>query len=164
VTCPYDVACAHRQVVVMSSSKTDPGSPFGVFSAVFALTALPAIVLWGLLMRDPGGGIFFGFFFGLLFALAMIPFLKTERRTERGEDRAGFECKLKIEMTGLGYTPHVVDPDIVQFKGSTPTVFKYGPLQSNGEHLSRVTVHFAPGEAVFVGPSWMLKKITGRIG
>jgi hypothetical protein len=48
----------------MSSRKTDPGSRVGVFSAVFALTALPAMVLWGLLTHDPGGGIFFGFSLG----------------------------------------------------------------------------------------------------
>ena len=141
----------------------DPGSPFGVFSAVFGLTALPAMVLWGLLMKDPRGGIFFGFFFGLLFAAAMIPFLRTERHTQLVEDRATFERKLKIEMTELGYTPHVVDNDMVQFKGNSPTILKYGPLQSNGEHLSRVTVHYAPGEAVFVGPSWMLKRIVDRV-
>ena len=61
-----------------STSWDDPGSAFGVASTIFALTALPAGILFGALNNDLESGVAFGLFFGVMFAVCMIPFMRSK--------------------------------------------------------------------------------------
>ncbi len=148
----------------MSTRWTDPGSPWGVFWTVFALTALPFGVLMGSINKNLPAGIVSGFFFGPLFGAAMIPFLRVERHTLPVADRSAFEKRLKIEMSELGYTPTRLDDDYFQFRAPTTGVWEFGPLKNmSGESLSRVSVHLDKTTATVVGPRWMVRKVIARV-
>lgn len=148
----------------MPTRSTDPGSPFGIFATVFALTALPFGVLMGTINGDLSSGLVSGFFFGLLMGLAMIPFLRVERRVLPVTDRTAFEKRLKIEMSELGYTPTRVDDDYLQFRAPNTGMWEYGPLKNmSGESLSRISVHLDQAAATFVGPRWMVRKVITRV-
>jgi hypothetical protein len=151
-------------VVGVSTRSTDPRSPWGVFSTVFALTALPFGVMMGAIYKDLSAGIVSGFLFGLLFGAVMIPFLRVERHTLPVTDRSAFEKRLKIEMSELGYTPTRVDEDYLQFRAPTAGVWEFGPLKNmSTESLSRVSVHLDKAVATIVGPRWMVRKVIARI-
>lgn len=148
----------------MTSRTSDPGSPFGVFVTVFALSALPFGVLIGTINGDVSSGMISGFVFGILMGIAMIPFLRVERSVVPVADRPSFEKRMKIEMSELGYTPTAVDDDYLQFRAPNTGVWEFGPLKNmSGESLSRVSVHLDRTTAIFVGPRWMVRKITARL-
>lgn len=84
-----------------SRSWDDPGSAFGVASAIFALTALPAEILFIAIYGDVETGILFGFFFGLAFSISMVPFMRSQRVKLHFADRAEFERRLIVEMSGV---------------------------------------------------------------
>jgi hypothetical protein len=113
----------------MSNKSTDPGSPFGVFTAVFALTALPFGVLMGTVYGDLPYGLVQGFFFGLLMGLAMIPFLRVSRQVKHYSNRGAFEKNLKIEMSELSYTPTSIESDYLQFRAPNTGIWEFGPLK-----------------------------------
>ncbi|MBO0822447.1 MAG: hypothetical protein J2P27_01150 [Actinobacteria bacterium] len=140
----------------MPGNATDPGSPFGVFSLLFALTALPFGIISGIMYGNLQLGLELGFFFGLLFGLCMIPFLRVDRRVIRYTDRGRFVPRLKVEMSELRYAPTVSDSDYLQFRAPNTIV----------QSLNRITVHFDDdaGTATFIGPRWYVKKILTRLG
>lgn len=153
----------------MASKGTDPGSPFGVFWSVFALTALPFGLTMGAIYGDLPLGMVAGFAFGVATGFAMIPFLRVDReafsfRDRAFSDRAQFEKRLKLELSELGYTPTRVDDDMIQFKASNAGVLEIGPLKAmSGESLTRVSVHLDDAGATFVGPRWLLRKVLARL-
>lgn len=143
----------------------DPGSAFGVATAIFALTALPAGVLFGALQGDLQAGLGFGLFFGLAFAICMIPFMRSTRVTLHFSDRAEFERRLTTEMSALTYTPAVINPDLVHYNAPQNGVISIGPLRNmTAAHLNRIAVHFDTTSATLIGPQWMLRKVLRRVG
>jgi hypothetical protein len=135
-----------------------------VFTSVFALTALPFGVTWGMIYGDAPKGMVAGFFFGLLMGLAMIPFLRLHRQVLRTPDRTAFEKKLKIEMSALGYAPTVIDDDFVQYRAPKMGVWEFGPIKAmSGESMTRVSVHFDGTSTTMLGPRWMVRKIVSRL-
>lgn len=150
---------------IPGQSWTDPGSSFGVFSTVFAITALPAGILFGTLEGDVQSGISFGLLFGVFFAAAIIPFLRTGRSTYTYSDREQFEQRITLEMLELSYTPSIVNPSLTQFVAPQTGVFEIGPIKNmTAGHLNRISVHFGTGEATLIGPRYMLKKVIARLG
>ncbi|HEX6355428.1 hypothetical protein [Actinophytocola sp.] len=144
---------------------TDPGSSFGVASTIFALTALPAGILFGTINGDLETGIIFGFLFGLAFAICMIPFLRTKRATLHFDNRVSFEQRLMVEMAALMYTPTVINDNLVHYDAPTTGVMDVGPLKNmSAAHLNRIAVHFDAASATVIGPRWMVDKVLGKLG
>lgn len=148
-----------------TASWDDPGSAFGVATAIFGLTALPAGILFGALDGDIRSGLVFGLLFGVAFSVCMVPFMRSQRVTLHFGDRAEFERRLAVEMSGLMYTPTVVNPDLVHFNAPQNGVLSIGPLRNmSAAHLNRIVVHFDRSSATLIGPQWMLRKVRSRLG
>lgn len=131
---------------------------------MFALTALPAGILFGAIYGDIESGLLFGFLFGLAFSICMIPFMRSKRVTLHFGDRAEFERRLSVEMSGLMYTPTAVNPDLVHYDAPRNGVFSVGPIRNmSAAHLNRIAVHFDTTSATLIGPQWMIRKVQTKL-
>lgn len=79
-------------------------------------------------------------------------------------ERAEFERRLTVEMSGLMYTPTVITTDLVHFDAPQNGVISVGPLKKmSAAHLNRIAVHFNTTSATLIGPQWMLRKVRSKL-
>ncbi len=143
-------------------SGLQPRSFWGTFSMIAGVTSLPFALLWSWLFAQMNGmsfgnvlsvGIWGGLGFGVLFGFTMAFFLKGEMRRIPVSDPAQFRDRLTMMMAQIGYIPET----------QTEKILTYRPSYQAGLLSGRITVAISSNEAVMVGPTMHVRKLSNSI-